>query len=254
MNDPNGIASSCRTENAVAGLRLRFTETPAQTYQRASMIREQLEPRGIRAPRVLAAMGAVPRHLFVDSARQAQAYTDNALPSLEGQTISQPFIVALMTQLLDLAPNHRVLEIGGGTGYQTAVLALLCAQVFSVERIAALGAAAGGRLTELGFDNITLKIDDGSVGWPENQPFDRILVAAGAPEAPAPLLAQLAPAGILLMPVGRAKHQTLTAVTRTPHGFVRKEFVSCRFVPLLGRHGWSAETYANETPKNPNNK
>jgi len=189
--------------------------------------------------RVLDVMNRLPRHLFVPEALKTQAYKDNALPIAGGQTISQPFIVARMTELLVLSRNDKVLEIGAGTGYQTAVLAALARMVFSIERLPNLAKEAYYRLQTLGFRNFSLKCDDGTEGWPDYAPYDKILVAAGGPEIPEPLLAQLRVAGRLVIPVGRdQKSQTLVRVTRTDTGFKTEDFGPCAFVPLVGRHGW----------------
>lgn len=207
---------------------------------RKRMVEEQLVARGINDERVLTAMGEVKRHLFVEEALQSQAYNDHPLPIGEGQTISQPYIVALMSQLLEVKPGARVLEIGTGSGYQSAVLVAMGAAVFTVERIAALHAQAKKRFASLGLGRIQAKLDDGTLGWPEKGPFDRILVTAGGPEVPSPLLDQLEDGGILLMPVGeRRRSQRLIRVRREGDHFTRNELESVVFVDLVGRHGWS---------------
>lgn len=194
---------------------------------------------GIRDERVLDAMDRVPRHLFVPEAIRSQAYKDNALPIAAGQTISQPYIVARMTELLGLKGPERVLEIGAGSGYQTAVLAVLAKRVFALERIALLEAEAKRKLLAMGFRNISMRCDDGTNGWPFYAPFDAILVAAGGPEVPEPLLRQLETGGRLVMPVGiDQRSQTLVRVTRTEDGFESQDFGPCAFVPLIGEHGW----------------
>lgn len=192
--------------------------------------------------RVLAAMNRVPRHLFVSDALRAQAYKDNALPIAGGQTISQPFIVARMTELLELKGRERVLEIGSGSGYQTAVLALIARKVFAVERLATLASEAKTRLMNLGYRNISYKTADGTEGWEVYAPFDAMLVAAGGPEIPEPLVQQLEIGGRMVIPVGQDKKtQMLVRVTRTAKGYETENCGPCSFVPLIGEHGWSAK-------------
>lgn len=194
---------------------------------------------GIKDERVLAAMNTVPRHLFVPEALRSQAYKDNALPIAGGQTISQPFIVARMTELLELKGRERVLEIGTGTGYQTAVLALLARKVYTVERIDPLASEAKERLVNIGYRNISYRTADGTEGWPVYAPFDAVLVAAGGPEIPTPLADQLEIGGRLVVPVGSdKKSQRLILVTRTEKGFTNEDRGPCSFVPLIGQHGW----------------
>ncbi|HEX6125549.1 MAG TPA: protein-L-isoaspartate(D-aspartate) O-methyltransferase [Pyrinomonadaceae bacterium] len=189
--------------------------------------------------RVLDAMNRVPRHAFVPSALKAQAYKDNALPIAAGQTISQPFIVARMTELLELKGRERVLEIGSGSGYQTAILATLARKVFAVERLAVLHAEAKQKLMHLGFRNISYRCDDGTKGWEVYAPFDAILVAAGGPIIPEPLVKQLEVGGRMVIPIGEnQKSQTLVRVTRKESGFETENFGPCAFVPLIGNHGW----------------
>jgi protein-L-isoaspartate(D-aspartate) O-methyltransferase len=191
--------------------------------------------------RVLDAMNRVPRHAFVPDALRAQAYKDNALPISSGQTISQPFIVARMSELLELKGRERVLEIGSGSGYQTAVLATLARKVFAVERIANLAAEAKEKLMRLGFRNISYRCDDGTTGWEVYAPFDAILVAAGGPEIPQPLVNQLEIGGRMVIPIGPdQKSQMLVRVTRTEKNFSTENFGPCAFVPLIGTHGWDA--------------
>ena len=190
--------------------------------------------------RVLEAMNRVPRHVFVPEAIQSQAYRDNALPIAAGQTISQPYIVARMSELLELKGRERVLEIGSGSGYQTAVLALLARKVFAVERIPELAAVAKDKLLRLGFRNISFKTADGTEGWDSYAPFDAILVAAGGPEIPEPLIEQLVIGGRMVIPIGREqKSQTLVRITRTETGYTTENCGPCAFVPLIGEHGWS---------------
>jgi protein-L-isoaspartate(D-aspartate) O-methyltransferase len=199
-----------------------------------------VKSRGIRDERVLAAMLRVPRHLFVDSALAAQSYSDAPLPLGHGQTISQPYIVALMLAALSLRPDDKVLEIGSGSAYQTALLSELAGEVFAVERLEALYQRGCGNLRSLGFEGPRLKRSDGTLGWPEEAPFDAIIVAAGGPQVPPPLIEQLAPGGRLILPVGPdGEHQELTLVSKNQNGQVsQRPIAGCRFVALVGRHGW----------------
>ncbi len=209
---------------------------------RQVMVETQLKRRGITDPRVLAAMSKIPRHHFVPRHLRDQAYGDYPLPIGEDQTISQPYIVALMTQALELTGNDKVLELGAGSGYQAAILAELAAQVFTVERISSLAQAAQQALTALGYTNVHLRVADGTLGWPEEAPFDAILVTAGSPQVPPPLVEQLAVGGRLLIPVGDSYSQTLTRVRRTPEGLKHEYLGGCRFVKLIGKHGWQAKS------------
>lgn len=210
--------------------------------QRERMVREMIAARGVRDERVLAAMRQIPRHLFVKEHLRNQAYGDHALPIGSGQTISQPYIVARMSELLEVGPEHSVLEIGTGSGYQTAVMALLARRVYSLERVPELAQAAIPRMRHLGFDNVKVQVFDGTVGWSEWAPYDRILVTAGAPKVPEPLLGQLAPGGILLIPEGQLNLQKLVIYRKSQSGGIRrKEGEGVAFVPLLGRHGWKPE-------------
>ena len=191
--------------------------------------------------RVLDAMNTVPRHLFVPEALRSQAYKDNALPLSAGQTVSQPYIVARMSELLELKGKERVLEIGSGSGYQTAVLALLARKVFAIERIADIASTAKARLMSLGYRNISYRTADGTNGWEVYAPFDAILVAAGGPIVPEPLVKQLEIGGRMVIPIGKdQKTQTLVRVTRTEKGFATEDCGPCAFVPLIGQHGWEA--------------
>lgn len=206
---------------------------------RERMIREMIAARGIKDERVLTAFRKVPRHLFVKDHLRAQAYGDHALPIGSAQTISQPYIVARMTEMLEVGPTHSVLEIGTGSGYQTAILAQLARRVYSLERIAELAREAIPRMRQLGLDNVKIQVFDGTVGWSEWAPYDRILVTAGAPKVPEPLLEQLAPGGVLLIPEGQLKEQRLVAYRKSARGGIRRiEGEEVAFVPLLGRHGW----------------
>jgi protein-L-isoaspartate(D-aspartate) O-methyltransferase len=195
---------------------------------------------GIRDPNVLDAMRRVPRHFFVTEALRGRSYDDNALPIDFNQTISQPFIVARMTELLELDKKSRVLEIGAGSGYQTAVLAQLASQVYSIERIGELARQAQSRIRELGIYNATVKGFDGTLGWNAYGPYDGILVAAGGPRIPDPLIAQLKTGGRLVIPVGETRDaQKLIRVIKTETGHRVEEHGPCQFVPLIGQHGWS---------------
>jgi len=197
----------------------------------------------IRDARVLAAMADVPRHLFVPEALQGRAYGDHALPIDANQTISQPYIVARMTELLECDRSSRVLEIGAGSGYQTAVLARVAGQVYAIERIAELARQAQARIRSLGIYNATVKCFDGTMGWSAHAPYDAVLVAAGGPGVPEPLTAQLKVGGRLVIPVGASREsQKLVRVLRTEEGFKHEEHGSCAFVPLIGRYGWSNES------------
>ena len=206
---------------------------------RERMIQEQLLPRGIDDGPTLKAMREVPRHLFVDDAMWGRAYGDYPLPIAAGQTISQPFIVAYMTQVLRLTGTERILEIGTGSGYQAAVLSRVCDKVFTVERIHTLLASARRTFDKLRYYNIVAKLDDGTLGWPENGPYDAIIVTAGGPAIPAPLVAQLADRGRLVMPVGDQNLQILQLLTRKGEVTETVNLECVRFVNLIGEHGWS---------------
>jgi protein-L-isoaspartate(D-aspartate) O-methyltransferase len=207
------------------------------------MVERLREHYKIADTRVLDVMNKLPRHLFVPQALQAQAYKDNALPIASGQTISQPYIVARMTEILEVTRRDKVLEIGAGTGYQTAVLASLARAVFAVERLPNLAAAARDRLKRLGIYNVSLKTDDGTFGWDAYAPYDAILVAAGGPEIPQPLIDQLRVGGRLVIPVGPdPKNQDLVRALKTQTGIETQNFGPCAFVPLIGEHGWRPES------------
>ncbi len=198
-------------------------------------------PRGISDERVLDAMRRVPRHLFVEALIRHSAYDDMALPIGEGQTISQPYMVAIMTELLELRGSEKVLEVGTGSGYQAAILAELAREVYSIERIVALTERAKEALTSLEYENVHLKSGDGTLGWPEEAPFDRIIITAASPEIPEPLLEQLALNGILLAPVGSRFSQQLLKIIKTEEGIKEEYHTPCVFVPLIGEHGWKEE-------------
>lgn len=206
---------------------------------RSRMVARLREHYGIRDERVLDAMSSVQRHAFVPEALQSRAYGDHALPISGNQTISQPYIVARMTELLDLNPESRVLEIGAGSGYQTAILAKVAGQVFSIERIGDLARNAQAKIRELGIYNATVKCFDGTLGWAANAPYDGILVAAGGPSVPKPLVNQLKVGGRLVLPVGDSREsQRLIRVTKTQLGVKQEDHGACAFVPLIGQHGW----------------
>jgi len=208
---------------------------------RLKMVEEQIIAKGIKDPRVIKAMKKVPRHLFVEEALQAQAYSDHPLPIGEKQTISQPYMVALMTETLELKGREKVLEVGAGSGYQAAILAELAAKVFSIERVRVLGLRARKLLYDLGYFNVEIKISDGTHGWAEEKPFDAIIVTAGSPVISQPLLDQLAIGGRLIIPVGDAFAQDLIRVTKTEEGFRKEDLGGCRFVKLIGKYGWQEE-------------
>lgn len=212
--------------------------TDPHALQRERMVRDLAERRGLKDARVLEAMRRVQRHLFVKDHLRTQAYGEHALPIAGGQTISQPWVVGRMSELLELAPEHSVLEIGTGSGYQTAILALLAKRVFSLERVADLAHQAIRRIREMGLVNVKIQVFDGTVGWSEMAPFDRILVTAGAPTVPQPLLDQLAIGGKLVVPEGTQQAQRLVVYAKSARGLRRKEEDAVAFVPLVGRHGW----------------
>jgi protein-L-isoaspartate(D-aspartate) O-methyltransferase len=208
--------------------------------QRERMVAEQLEARGIRDARVLEAMRRVPRHLFVEEALASQAYGDYPLPIGDKQTISQPFIVAQMTEALGLTGTEKVLEIGTGSGYQTAVLAELAAKVYSVERVRSLYDRARRILEQLKHYNVAIKLGDGTLGWEDAAPFEAIIVTAAAPKVPEPLVKQLADGGRLVIPVGDRYNQELIRVTKRGDKLKEENMGGCRFVPLVGSHAWKA--------------
>ncbi|MGH9368462.1 MAG: protein-L-isoaspartate(D-aspartate) O-methyltransferase [Thermoanaerobaculia bacterium] len=214
-----------------------------EAARRARMVDTQIVSRGVRDPRVLAALREVPRHLFVDSAERPRAYDDTPLPIAGNQTISQPYIVALMTELLDLGPSERVLEIGTGSGYQSAVLSKLCREVYSIEIVPELARGAAARLREQGYANVTVREGDGYRGWPEHAPFDGIIVTAAPERIPQPLLEQLAPGGRLVIPVG-GFFQELKVFRKDAAGRITEQAIlPVRFVPMTGE--------VEETPASP---
>lgn len=218
--------------NAARGLLADFE------FARREMVSKQISGRGIRSPRVLEAILSVPRHLFVPPQHAAEAYADSPLPIGEGQTISQPFMVAAMAEELSLQGSERVLEVGAGSGYQAAVLSRLAREVIAIESHPALAAQAHERLARLGYTNVRIEHDDGSLGWPPGAPYDAILVTAAAPAVPPPLVDQLKEGGRLVIPVGPAAHQELLRIVKHEGGNTQESRYDCRFVPLLGRYGW----------------
>jgi protein-L-isoaspartate(D-aspartate) O-methyltransferase len=220
-------------------------QQPSNRNQDYSIPRERMVERlrdhyQIRDERVLDAMRSVPRHVFVPEALQGRAYGDHALPISGSQTISQPYIVARMTELLEIDSNSRVLEIGAGSGYQTAILAKVAGQVYSIERIASLAREAQARIRQLNIYNATVKCFDGTLGWAANAPYDAVLVAAGGPAVPQPLVAQLKLGGKLVVPVGETREsQRLIRAIKAEVGFKQEDHGACAFVPLIGQHGWS---------------
>ncbi len=209
---------------------------------RRRMVEQQITGRGIADSGVINAMLTVPRHLFVEQGLESQAYSDFPLPIGHKQTISQPFIVAYMTEALLLEGGERVLEIGTGSGYQAAVLARLARHVYTVERIPDLARTARRALDKAGAYNVHIKVDDGTCGWPDQAPFNAIMTTAGAPDVPEALKAQLEIGGRLVIPVGGSGAQVLKRIRRVSQGqFTEESLLDCRFVPLIGKHGWSAE-------------
>jgi len=221
----------------LVGLRVEYGGDP-YLLQRQRMVADQLARRGIQNPRVLRALEKIPRHCFVEEALAGRAYGDHPLPIGEGQTISQPYMVALMTESLGLTGHERVLEIGTGSGYQTAVLAELCDKVYSVERLKSLADRAIRVLDSLAYYNVLVRVGDGTLGWREEAPFDAIIVTAGAPAIPSILMEQLALSGRVVLPVGDAFSQTLQKGTRTDLGIHWQDLGGCVFVKLVGQHGW----------------
>ncbi len=223
---------------------MKSRKSPADNhaYYREQMVDEQLRKRGITNRRVLSAMEEMPRHLFVEKALWGRAYGDHPLPIGNGQTISQPFMVALMTQALELEGSERVLEIGTGSGYQAAILAMLAKNVFTIERHGALARQARKAWEPLDLHNIAMRIGDGTIGWSEFAPYDGIVVTAASPDVPQPLLDQLSEkGGRLVIPVGASDFQQLKVITRDGDNYASRDDVGCTFVPLVGKHGWKSE-------------
>ncbi len=209
---------------------------------RKRMVEEQLRARGVLDERVLAAMAAVPRERFIPWARREVAYEDRALPLDCGQTISQPFMVAYMTELLEVQPGAKVLEVGTGSGYQAAILARLAREIHTIERLETLRSQAEHTLRALDVTNVVFHVGDGSLGLPDEAPFDRIMVTAGAPRIPQRLVEQLVDGGRLVIPVGEADEQTVVLVVRQGARTIETPMLACRFVPLIGQQGWRVET------------
>ena len=205
---------------------------------REHMVESQLVRRGIKDRRVLDAMRQVPRHLFIPKDMRDLAYCDGPLPIGQGQTISQPYIVALMTELLELTGQEKVLELGTGSGYQAAILSRLVSQVYSVERHATLAEQAEKVFAQLGYDNIVISVGDGTLGWPEHSPYEAIIVTAAAPDVPQPLMEQLADGGRLVAPVGSRWSQVLAKVKRQGETLTKEHLTAVAFVPLVGKYGW----------------
>ncbi len=227
------LAFACRDQKASVP-KVTPTSRDSEDERRARMVETQIVARGVRDARVLAAMRQVPRHLFVEAKDRAQAYEDHPLPIAGNQTISQPYIVALMTELADLTPNERVLEIGTGSGYQSAVLSRLAGEVYSVEIVPELARASDERLRQLGYKNVTVREGDGYRGWAEHAPFDAILVTAAPDRIPQPLLDQLAPGGRMVIPVG-SFFQELKVLSKDKNGKItEKDILPVRFVPMTG--------------------
>ena len=202
------------------------------------MVDEQIRKRGIRSPRLLEVLELVPRHLFVADDLLVHAYEDRALIIGEKQTISQPYMVAAMTEYLQLEGNERVLEVGAGSGYQAAVLSQLASEVVTIENRPLLAEAARDRLAKLGYGNINVKLGDGTLGWPDRAPFDAALVAAAAPAVPPPLVEQLAEGGRMVIPVGDVEKQMLLRIRKSAGEIFEEKLFACQFVPLRGRYGW----------------
>lgn len=216
-------------------------------FARHEMVAHQIRDRGIHSPRVLHAMQSVERHHFIPHEYVARAYADEPLPIGEGQTISQPFMVAVMADALSLEGHERVLEIGAGSGYQAAVISLLAREVLAVEAQPLLVTSARERLSRLGYHNVRIEEGDGSLGWPSGAPYDAILVTAAAPSLPPPLVQQLAEGGRLVVPVGSADQQELLRIVKRGQTISKQSLNACRFVPLLGRYGWPE--YSQESPR-----
>ena len=205
---------------------------------RKTMLESHLLPRGIKQKEVIDAMLTVPRHLFVDEGFRQQVYGDSPLPIGGGQTISQPYIVAYMTEQLDLTGNEKILEIGTGSGYQAAILSHLATRIFSVERVSDLAAKTRKLLDSLHYTNVVIKIGDGTQGWPEHAPYDAIIVTAASPDIPPALIEQLADGGRLIIPVGTEHSQELTKITKQRGRIIKEALGGCRFVKLIGKNGW----------------
>ena len=213
-------------------------DTYPRADERSRMVERQIRSRDITNPRLLAAMREIPRHFFIPPPYDRSAYEDTPLPIGNGQTISQPYIVALMTELLDPHPDDHMLEIGTGSGYQTAILSMLVQHVTTIERIPAVADLARGNIEKLGLRNISIIIGDGTRGYPEHAPYDGIMITASTPEIPQPLIDQLDIGGSVVAPVGGRDIQELITLTRNENGIVRSSHGGVRFVPLIGEYGW----------------
>jgi protein-L-isoaspartate(D-aspartate) O-methyltransferase len=209
--------------------------------EREKMVEEQIRARGVKDPLVLAAMRKVPRHRFVSESLQGQAYNDYPLPTWGGQTISQPYMVAVMTECLELKGGERVLEVGTGSGYQAAILAEIAEKVYTIERETHLARMAREVLSELQYQNVIIKVGDGTLGWKEFAPFDGIIVTAGSPVVPPPLQSQLKDGGRLVVPVGSSAFQNMMCIEKRGSKIKSREICGCTFVPLIGDHGWRRE-------------
>jgi protein-L-isoaspartate(D-aspartate) O-methyltransferase len=225
---------------SIMGSMLRPNENSLLESARRQMLEEHLQGRGITDTDVLRVMAETPRERFVPPEQRHRAYADGPLPIGEGQTISQPYIVALMTQLLRVNRDCEVLEVGTGSGYQTAILARLTKQVYTIERFPELSAAAGKILSDLGIGNVEFRVGDGSCGWPEDRTFDRILITAAVPDFPPPLAVQLAEGGVMIAPIGQSAVQQLTIAEKYHGKLIERYTSSCRFVRLIGQHGFPA--------------
>jgi protein-L-isoaspartate(D-aspartate) O-methyltransferase len=213
-----------------------------ESYEEARdrMVQDQLVSRGIKDPRVLASMSKVPRHLFVSEELRDRAYGDHPLAIGNDQTISQPYMVALMVEALGLKGEERVLEVGTGSGYEAAILAELCGQLFTVELVEELALRARARLDNLGYRNVSIQVGDGTLGWEQHAPFDAVVISAGAPCIPRPLLEQLRPGGCLLLPMGEEALQSLVRIRKGSEGLTEDYLGECRFVKLMGTYGWES--------------
>jgi len=214
-------------------------DTYPRDDERSQMVEQQIRSRGITNTRILAAMREIPRHLFIPPPYDRSAYEDAPLPIGNGQTISQPYIVALMTELLDPQPTDHVLEIGAGSGYQAAILSMLVQHITTVERIPDVADLARKNIAKLGLKNISITVGDGTRGYPDNAPYHGIMITAATPEIPTPLIDQLAIGGVLVAPVGDREIQELVTVTKKEKGIVRLAHGGVRFVPLIGEYGWA---------------
>jgi len=205
---------------------------------RKRMVQEQLMPRGIKDPRVLEVFSKVERHKFIPDDFRSSSYADYPVSIGEGQTISQPFIVALMTQSLGVNPEDKILEIGTGSGYQAAILAELAKEVYTIERVESLAKRSEALLKDLGYHNISIRVDDGTLGWKEKEPFSKIIITAASPRIPLPLTEQLVEGGKLILPLGEAFSQVLTLVEKKAGRLYQQQICGCVFVPLVGKYGW----------------